>query len=181
MASEMMKLSYRGVSTLLQGLCTLALGALPLYWVSLGLRPEVWQKVLTRALPFDVQWQTVQAWQWQSVWALSWGGVLLVCACLYTLKPVLKQFGNRQFFNGDNSLALRRLSRLLCLQALVHPLLVSGASLLLSWNHPPGQRLLSVSFSSQTFQLMLMSGLMLMVSELLVEGCGLAEENQQFV
>lgn len=176
-----MKISYRGVSRALQGLCTLALGAIPLYWGALGVRSEAWQRVLSQALPFEVQWQTVQTWQLHSIWWLSWSGVLVLCACLYTLKPVLKQFGDRQFFNGENSLALRRLSRLLFLQALLHPVLVSAASLLLSWNHPPGQRLLSVSFSSQTFQLMLMSGLMLMVSELLVEGCGLAEENQQFV
>lgn len=132
-------------------------------------------------LPIDIQWETVQAWQLEGAWYLALLGIGVACACLYTLRPVLRQFSQGLFFNLKNSLALRRLSRLLLLQAVLNPVFTSLAGVLLSWNHPSGQRMLAVSFSSQSFQLILMSGLMLMISELLVEGCALVEENQQFI
>jgi hypothetical protein len=174
--------SHRWLGKALNYACTFALGALPLYWIFLRMRPDTFQHWLKRTVPVDIQWETVQGWQLESVWWLSLLGFGVLCACLYTLRPVLRQFSQGLFFDLNNSLRLRRLSRLLFLQAAgVSPVLTSAAGVLLSWNHPPGQRLLAVSVSSDTFQLILMSGVMLIVSEILVEGCALAEENQQFI
>lgn len=177
----MTKTSHRWIGKTLNYACTFALGALPLYWVFLKFSPDSLRHGLRRALPVDIQWETVQGWQLEGAWWLALLGIGVACACLYTLRPVLLQFSQGLFFNLDNSLRLRRFSRLLLLQAVLNPVLTSLAGVLLSWGYPPGQRMLVLSFSSQTFQLVFMSGLMLMVSQLLVEGCALVEENQQFI
>ena len=67
------------------------------------------------------------------------------------------------------------------LQAILGPLHFGVASVILSWNHAPGQRLLSVLAGSRELT-MIAAGLVLWVlADLLVKGIRAEAENRQFV
>lgn len=127
----------------------------------------------------NIQWETVLHWQWLGIWGFMVFQLGLTLLTVYFLRPVLLQFAQGAFFNYSNSLNLRRFSLVLLIQGLIHPLGI--ATLLLSWNHPPGQRLLSLSFSGAEIRFISLGFLFWLVSDALVKGAELAQENEQFV
>lgn len=127
----------------------------------------------------QIQWETVVNWQRQAVWTVLALNLVLTLLSLYFLRPVLLQFARDEYFNYTNSLYLKRFSWVLVIQGILHPL--GFVTLLLSWNHPPGQRLLSLSFSGEEIRFLALGFLFLLVSDLLVKGAELELENAQFV
>lgn len=131
------------------------------------------------ALP--IQWQTVSDLQWYSLWLLT---VLYVAICLtglYFLRRAFSNFAQGQLFNHSNSRDLQLFSILLFVQALAEPLRFSISSMLLSLNHPAGQKLLSISFGSNEVKVIALAMILWVMSELLVSGSKLESENKQFI
>ena len=54
-------------------------------------------------------------------------------------------------------------------------------SVVLSLNHPAGERMLTISLGSNEFKAIGVALVLWVMSELLIEGCRLQTENQQFV
>jgi hypothetical protein len=127
----------------------------------------------------QIQWGTVVYWQKLAVWGVMSFNLAITLLALYFLRPVLLQFAQGAFFNYANSLNLRRFSWVLVFQGILHPL--GFITLLLSWNHPAGQRLVSLSFSGEEIRFLALGFLFLLVSDLLVKGAELELENGQFI
>lgn len=127
----------------------------------------------------DIHLETVVHWQWLAVWGIMALNLAITLLALYFLRPLFLQFAQGEFFNYSNSLHLRRFSLVLLLQGLLQPLGLS--TLVLSWNHPEGQRLVSLNFSGQEIRFLALGFLFWMISDLLVKGAELERENGQFV
>lgn len=126
-----------------------------------------------------IHWETVVHWQEVTVWAIAAVNLAITLLALYFLRPVLLQFAEGEFFNLANSVNLRRFSWVMVFQGLLRPMGLT--TLVLSWNHPPGQRMLSLGFSGGAIGFLGLGFLLLMISDLLVRGAELERENAQFV
>ncbi len=131
------------------------------------------------ALP--IQWQTVSDMQWYSLWLLTVIYFSIGLVGLYFLRRAFSNFAKGQLFNHSNSRDLRLFSILLFAQALAKPLHFSISSMLLSMNHPAGQKVLSVFFGSDEVKVIALAMILWVMSDLLVRGSKLESENKQFI
>ncbi|MBL1321557.1 MAG: DUF2975 domain-containing protein [Methylophaga sp.] len=132
-------------------------------------------------LGLPIQWQTVSDMQWYSLWLLTVFYAVTGLAGLYFLRRAFSNFAKGQLFNHSNSHDLRLFSILLFAQALAEPLYFSISSILLSINHPAGQKILSVSFGSNEVKVIALAMILWVMSDLLVRGGKLESENKQFI
>lgn len=138
-------------------------------------------RFVRNSIGLKIQWNTVSDPQWYALWALLALYVSIGLAGLYFLRRAFANFAVGELFNLKNSRDLRRFSMLLLVQALVTPLHFGLSSVLLSLNHPAGERMLSVMFGSNELRAIGVGLVLWVMSNLLVEGSKLQTENRQFV
>ncbi|OZG72770.1 hypothetical protein BTA51_14710 [Hahella sp. CCB-MM4] len=132
-------------------------------------------------LDLPIQWQSVESSQWYGFWALTMIYVAIGLGGLFFLRRAFANFARGELFNQDNSHDLRLFSIFLFIQALAKPLHMGLSSVLLSMNHPAGERMLSVSFGSDEVKVIALAMILWVMSDLLVKGSNLESENKQFV
>ena len=142
---------------------------------------ELFAAMARSNLGLPIQWQTVSDMQWYSLWLLTVFYVASGLAGLYFLRRAFSNFAKGQLFNHSNSRDLRLFSILLFAQALAKPLHFSISSMLLSMNHPAGQKMLSVSFGSDEVKVIALAMILWVMSDLLVRSSKLESENKQFI
>lgn len=132
-------------------------------------------------LNLPIQWQSVTDMQWYGLWivtviylAIAWGG-------LYFLRRAFLRFAQGQLFSLVNSRDLRLFSVFLFAHALAKPVHFAIASMLLSWNHPAGQKMLSISIGSDEVKIIALAMIVWVISDLLVKAATLENENKQFI
>ncbi len=132
-------------------------------------------------LALPIQWQTVSDMQWYSLWLLTALYAAIGLTGLYFLRRAFFNFAKGQLFNYSNSHDLRLFAILLFVQALAKIMYLTISSVLLSINHPAGQKIVSVSFGSDEIKVIALGMILWVVSDLLVRGSKLENENKQFI
>ena len=161
--------------------CSILLVLVPTVAVLLLFSLQNFAEVAQANLKIPIQWWTVSATQWYALWFLTAAYASIGLIGLYFLRRAFKNFASGEFFNAENSRDLRRFSIFLIAQTIATPIHLALASLLLSLNHPPGQKLLSISLGSNEFQAIGVALVLWVLSDLLVEGGKLHVENKLFV
>ena len=161
--------------------CMAVLIAVPVATLYFLFNIEVFAAMARSNLDLSIQWETVSNMQWYSLWLLTIFYAATGLAGLYFLRRAFSNFAKGQLFNHSNSRDLRLFSILLFAQALAKPLHFSISSVLLSMNHPAGQKMLSVSFGSDEVKVIALAMILWVMSDLLVRGSKLESENKQFV
>lgn len=134
-----------------------------------------------RNLALPIQWQSVTDTQWYGMWLLT-GLYLSIGLCsLYFLRKAFVNFAKGEFFSQSNSRNLRLFSILLFIQAAAKPVHFALSSILLSYNHPPGQKMLSIAFGSHEIKVIVLAMILWVISDLLIKGGEIENENRQFV
>lgn len=133
------------------------------------------------SLPLPIQWQTVTDVQMYGLWLLSviYGSIGL--GGLYFLRRAFIKLSRGELFNQNNSRDLRMFSLFLFAQSLAKPLQLALSSVLLSWHHPAGQRMLSITLGSDEIKVIALAMILWVLSDLLVKASALDNENRQFV
>jgi len=126
-------------------------------------------------------WGTVEQWQWYSLWLISLLYILIGLFGLYYLHLAFAKIAQGELFNSTNSTNIKRFSVLLFAQVIAKPIYFSLASVLLSLNHPAGERILSVLFGSHDLLTLGLAMMLWVISDLLITGSKLQSENQQFI
>ena len=142
---------------------------------------EAFARLARNEVHMAIRWETVTPAQWYGLWVLTTVNVAIGLAGLFYLRRAFLNFARGEFFDLSNSKDLRLFSVFLFIQAVAAPLHHSLASVLLSWNHAPGQKMLSISFGSSELQVILLAMILWVISDMLVKGVALQRENQQFV
>jgi len=161
--------------------CMAILVTVPFIAIYFLINIELFAAMVRRNLGLPIQWQTVSDVQWYSLWLLTVFYIATGLAGLYFLRRAFSNFAKGQLFNHSNSRDLRLFSILLFVQALAKPLHFSISSMLLSMNHPAGQKMLSVSFGSDDVKVIALAMMLWVMSDLLVRGSKLESENKQFI
>ncbi len=171
----------RRLSLLIAWTCTALLIALPCACLYLLTDLSLLQSVVHYNLDIPILWDTVLDWQWYSEWVLSVLFLSIGLTGVFYLRRAFTNFARGELFSFANSNDLQRFAKLLLLQTLISPLHFGLSSLLLSLNHPAGQKMLSIAFGSGEFRAIGVALILWVMSNLLLEGCKLHSENQQFV
>ncbi|MEX0738223.1 MAG: DUF2975 domain-containing protein [Pseudohongiella sp.] len=171
----------RHFSLLIARGCLVLLVLVPAAAVYFAIDIDAFAALARRILDLPIQWQSVSSMQWYGFWLLTTLYVAIGTGGLYFLRRAFTNFARGELFNAANSRDLRWFSIFLFMQALAGPLHSALSSVLLSLNHPPGQRMLSITLGSDEIRLIALAMILWVVSSLLVKGCQLQRENQQFV
>ncbi|WP_088328380.1 DUF2975 domain-containing protein [Lacimicrobium sp. SS2-24] len=142
---------------------------------------ELFASLARSNLNLPIQWQTVSDTQWYSLWLLTVGYIGIGLTGLYFLRRAFANFAKGELFNHSNSRHLRLFAIMLFAQALAKPLHFALASVLLSFNHPPGQKMLSLMVGSGEVKVIALAMILWVMSNLLLKGGELEKENSQFI
>lgn len=161
--------------------CIALLIAIPLAGLYFLFDIDLFATMAKSSLNLPIQWQTVSNMQWYSLWLLTLLYVATGLAGLYFLRRAFANFARGALFDHSNSRDLRLFSVFLFAQALAKPLHFSLASILLSMNHPAGQKMLSISLGSDEIKVIALAMILWVMSDLLVSANTLEKENKQFI
>lgn len=142
---------------------------------------DTFAALAARQLPLPMQWHTVTNAQWYGLWFLTALYVGLGLAGIVFLRRAFESFANGELFTLENSRHLRLFSVFVFAQALAKPLHFALSSVLLSWHHPAGERMLSIQLGSGELQLIALAMILWVMSDLLVTARTLEDENRQFI
>ncbi|MEM1145957.1 MAG: DUF2975 domain-containing protein [Pseudomonadota bacterium] len=171
----------RRVSLAIAWACSFLLVAVPVGALFYAVNLESFALLARENIGLPIQWRTVSEGQWYAAWLLTAAYLSIGLVGLYFLRRAFKNFAAGELFNNVNSRDLRRFSVFLIAQAIATPVHLSLLSVLLSLNHPAGQKLLAISFGSNELKAIAVALILWVLSDLLVEGAKLHAENKQFV
>jgi len=171
----------RRFSLLIAWGCTAILLVMPLALVYFLIDIDTFATLARSNLELPIQWQSVTTGQWYGFWLLSALYVAIGLAGFYFLRRAFANFARGELFNQNNSRDLRLFSVFLFAQALARPLHYALSSVLLSLNHPAGQKMLSISLGSGEIEVISLAMILWVMSDLLVKGSQLESENKQFI
>ncbi|MEM6485995.1 MAG: hypothetical protein AAF662_13560 [Pseudomonadota bacterium] len=161
--------------------CTVVLAAGLCAALYFSIDIESFADLATDNLDLRIQWSTVGLAQWYGLWFLTCAHLGLGLGGVFFLRRAFSKFARGEFFTESNSRDLRLFSALLFAQAFAKPLQHALSSVLLSWNHADGQKLLSISLGSDELKIAMLAMILWVISDMLVRGRELEHENQQFV
>lgn len=153
----------------------------PIAAVYFAINIDVFGSLAQQHFGLLIRWESVTSTQWYGLWFLTVIFKSIGLIGLFYLYRAFAKFAKGEFFNLVNSKNLRVFSIFLFIQALANPLLFTLSSILLSWNHPPMQKMVSVSVGSNELSIVVLAMILWVISDLLVKGYELKSENNQFV
>jgi hypothetical protein len=107
--------------------------------------------------------------------------VLVGLALLWQLWALFGEYLRGAVFSPRALACLRRFGALLVVLAVVQPLGQALMSVAISWDNPPGQRVLLVSISSSDNALVIGALVFVAIARVMTEAARVAEENEGFV
>jgi hypothetical protein len=161
--------------------CVVLLVAVPAIALYYLIDIEQFAVLAKNTLHLPVQWSSVTQGQWYGLWLITFLYVSVGLFSLYFLRRAFYNFAKGELFNLHNSRDLRYFSAFLFAQAIIKPVHFALSSLLLSLNHPPGQKMLSISFGSGEVKVLALAMIIWVMSDLLLQANRLENENKQFV
>lgn len=161
--------------------CMLILITVPMIILYFLINIDQFADIARNTIALPIQWETVSNMQWYSLWLLTTLYIAIGLAGIYFLRRAFFNFAKGELFNYSNSRDLRLFSILLFAQALAKPLHFSFSSIVLSINHSAGHKMLSVSFGSDEVKIIALAMILWVMSDLLVKGSKLENENKQFI
>ena len=171
----------RQFSLLIAWGCLAIIVVMPIAACYLFVDLEVLASLAKNNLKLPIHWNTVTNGQWQLFWILSVFYVVIGLLGLFFLRRAFGNFAKGELFNQSNSRDLRLFSIFLFSQAIAKPIHMGLSSILLSWNHPAGQKTLTISVGSDEIKMVAIAMILWLMSELLIKGSKLVDENKQFV
>jgi len=100
---------------------------------------------------------------------------------LYWLRRLFGLYRAGQVFTVANSRCLKAFAWTQIVSGLLQPFIGAALSVIVSWNNPPGERMLAIEISSDTVGTVLFGLLILIIAWVMGEASRVAEENAQFV
>ncbi len=171
----------RTLASLIHWICTAWLLVLPAAALYYLVNIDSLAALASTNLALPIQWFTVGSGQWYALWGVTVLYLSFGYAGVWYLRKAFRSFALGNWFDAENSRSLRRFATLLILQGAAKPIHFGLASVILSLNHPAGERMLSISFGSNELILVISGIVFWVLADLLVEGTKADAENRQFV
>lgn len=161
--------------------CNLVLFGTPLILVASIFDSSLFVDVVKAAMKLDIQWGTVQNAQWIVLWCFLTVFLGIGYAAVYYLRASFQSFAVGDWLSLSNGLNIRRFAKLLFAQSIATPILFTFSGLILSFNHPPGQKILAIYLGANEIKGVVVSLIFLVVNHILVIGHDIDSENKHFL
>lgn len=171
----------RTLSLVIYWCCNLVLFVTPLLFLLSVFETSLFTNMIRRSLNLQIQWHTVGDVQWIVLWCSMLVFIGIGYAGIYFLRKSFQNFAAGDWFSLSNSLNVNRFAKLLLVQSIATPILFTVSGLILSFNHPPGQKILALSFGTNEFKGVMVSIIFLVISHILVVGHNIDDENKHFL
>jgi len=168
-------------SSVISWVCISVMVVVPMVAVWLLIDLATFVDVVKQKSSLPIFWETVHHWQWLAQWLLTVLYVSIGLIGLYYLHLAFSNFAKGEWFTQANSANLRRFSLLLIAQVIAKPVYFALSSVLLSFNHPAGQKVLCLALGSGELKALILAMILWVVSDLLIAGSKLQSENRQFI
>lgn len=169
------------LSKLVSWCCLTVLVLSPITYAYMLWDIDLFARLAQGQINLSIHWQTVTHVQWYTLWVISLVYLGIGWIAIFYLLRAFKQFTLGELINLENSRNIRRFSILLFIQAITKPLFFSIASVLLSINHPAGQKMLVVSLGSIDIWGIAFAFVFWVISSLMFEANSIQTENKQFI
>lgn len=97
------------------------------------------------------------------------------------LRRLFRRYEAGEIFSAVSARCLKLFAIAVMLQAVLCPLAGAAHSVIVTFNNPPGEKMLTIGFGSGEYAAMLLGGLLLVIAWIMGEGARMADENRQFV
>jgi len=174
-------MSVEKMSKLLCWLLLVPMLFIPVMWIYFFLRIENFKMIAQSNVSYAIQWNTVEYWQLYLVCSISVIPAAVLLWGLLNLRSAFNAFSNGMIFATSNIISIKRFALALLLSAILSTISSAIASVLLSQNHPAGEKLLSIQFSSNEISTFLIGTVFWLIAKILIRAYMLEQENQQFV
>ncbi len=105
----------------------------------------------------------------------------VLCAGLWRLRTMFRCFGRGEVFSEAPISSLRFFAVTLLLHTILQPIAGAAASVFATYHLGPGQRALTISIGSGELISLALSGLLLVLSWVLLEAVRIDKENREFI
>lgn len=161
--------------------CYLMILLTPIFSIYLLWDIDLFSTQLSHYIHLPIHWHTVTIWQWYFQWLMTAAYISIGLIGLYFLHCAFRNFANGELFNLVNSHYIRMFSIFLFAQALAKPLYFTLSSVLLSLNHPDGEKIFSISVGSNEIIGIALGMILWVMSDLLVIASNLKTETEQYI
>lgn len=169
------------LSSIISWLCLVVLIVLPAAAVWLLFNLELFADIAQRNLKLPIIWSSVETGQLVLAWLASIIYMSIGLIALFYLRRSFLNFSKGRLFDLENTRDLRLFAIFVLVQGLITPIFYACLSVIFSWNHPAGQKMLSVMFGSNEIRSIGLALIFWVICDLLVEAEKLKKENQQFI
>lgn len=149
--------------------------AAPEWLMNLGLQPAVGE-----AAWWLLRGEATATGRWRLV-AASLPLVAVGLALMWQLWSLFGEYLRGAVFSPRALACLRRFASLMVVLAVLEPVSRALNTVVLSWDRPPGQRVLQVTLTSNDYALLLGALVFVALARVMTEAARVAEENEGFV
>ena len=171
----------RTISTLLYWVCTIAIIfqvlVVPLIWYAPG-----W--VETSASQMTVSLADLHAlsgWQKYTTMSAMMIPSLVLAYGIYRLRKMFGAFAHNAIFQPEPIRHLKAFGIALMAQTLIKPMTGAATSVLATFHHPAGERILAIGLSNAEASTLFLGGLILVIAWVLGEAARIDDENRSFI
>lgn len=173
--------AIKKISGLMRALSGLSLLLVLGTWIWMGLMLDAWIPSVARQTGLQINLDGIGLMQHSLVILILLIPFGIAAYGLWRLQALFGLYARGLFFTEPNIKALQSFAGTLVASALASPLVSAFLSILLTWNNPPGQRALHISFGSQQGLLLLIGGTLWVITWIMCEAKKLADENAEFI
>lgn len=132
-------------------------------------------------LPTSSILQPLTGWQRMAGMLAMELPVLLLVAGIWQARRCFQRVLEGEFFSTHTVAHLRWFAVWATASALAGIVECTVVAMVLTWNHPPGQKQFVVSLGTDQFVLLFVAGMVWLMARVIAQGQALAEENEKFI
>ena len=171
----------RRLSFVIYWCCNLMLITAPVLLIISIFDTALFTDMVKNTVKLSIRWNTVESAQWIVLWCLMIGFFAIGYVGIYFLRKAFQNFAAENWFTLSNSINIKRFAKLLLIQSIAAPILFTVSGLILSFNHPPNEKILAIMLGSNEIKAIVVALIFLVISHILVVGHTIDSENKTFL
>lgn len=174
-------MTFATLARALSGLAWFCIGLLAIGWIFLVTQAIAWPDLLTPDVPPALAGMKVTPLALAAARAVSLLTLLPAIFALVHVARLLADFARGAVLTERSARHIRWIGAAIAVRALLGAPAQTLSSALLTLPNPPGQRLLSIGFSSDGIEMLLYGGLLFAIGAAMRQAARAAAENAEFV
>ncbi|WP_395343931.1 DUF2975 domain-containing protein [Ningiella sp. W23] len=169
------------MSKVISHLLLVPIALLFIMWIYFLINIGAFEDVARSNISYAINWDSVSEFQLYVAALLSLLPHLIIAWGLLHLRQLFQAFSEARVFDKDNAQSAKRFAKSLVFFWVCSWIVSVLVSLVLSWNHASGQKVLSIQFNSEHLAVLLLGLVFWVIAKVLLQAHYLEKENKAFV